>query len=295
LKFIVEGKANLYEFEDGSLKKYFFNVDETAVEQLVFKTYLTKGEIARNNQFRQQIFLSMRCDGTDIEDIEKLEYKEANLTKFFVNYNTCSKADFKNYNEKEKQDLINLNIRPRFVNSSLEISNPSAAYIDYDFGSKTNFGLGIELEIILPFNKNKWAVAIEPTYHSFQAEKNSYIPNTTVYYVGKVDYKSIEIPISLRHYFFLNKNSKIFANVSYVIDFTTKATFEVKPSIENSPSLFVYDLDTVGNVGLGLGYKFQDKYSLEFRYHTERNVLNNEVGWNSGYNTFALILGYTLL
>ncbi len=295
LKLMVSGKANLYEYEDGNLRRYFFSVDNNPIEQLVFKLFVSSdGMLGRNNQFKQQIFLAMRCSSIDKKIVEGLEYTKQSLNSFFVDYNTCNNVAVVNYNEKKKRDLINLSIRPRVTNASLEINNAFASAYDMNYGSKTNIDFGVELEFILPFNKNKWALAVEPTYRTFNAEARRPRPNNlSGEFVGKVDYNSIEVPISVRHYFFLNKNSKIFANFSYILDFSMKANFEILSATNQVASFGVIDLETGSNFGLGVGYKFRDKYSIEFRHHTKRQVMNNS-SWDSSYNANSIIFGYTI-
>ena len=72
-----------------------------------------------------------------------------------------------------------------------------------------NGRFGVETEFILAFNKNKWGVTIEPTYQYYKSEKK---PSDVE---AKLNYTSVEIPIGIRHYFYLSEKSKIFINASY--------------------------------------------------------------------------------
>jgi len=115
--------------------------------------------------------------------------------------------------------------------------------------------------------------------------------------MSNIDYKSIELPVSIRHYFFLNNASKLFANVSYIFDFANDSFIEFTDN--DGSQLDTYYFSTVKisprrNFGLGFGYKFKDRYSLEMKYHTNRNILNNYSYWNPNYKTISLIFGYTL-
>jgi len=141
------------------------------------------------------------------------------------------------------------------------------------------FRVGIEAEFILPFNKNKWAFIVEPTYQYYKSE------NTKNHV--KADYKSIEFPLGIRHYFFLNKNSKIFINGSLIYAFSSNSSidFEYRKNLEVKPS---------PNLAFGLGYKHNDKYSLEIRSQTSRQILDNYITWSSGYKTVSIIFGYSI-
>ncbi|MFD0779275.1 hypothetical protein ACFQZF_13175 [Flavobacterium myungsuense] len=111
-------------------------------------------------------------------------------------------SDVKNYDRKVKKDLFNLTIRAHVNNSSLSIEK-SISERNVDFGNRLGIGLGIEAEFILPYNKNKWAVVIEPIYRSFNSEKTSDVSFVSG---GKlksiINYSSIEVPLSVRHYLF---------------------------------------------------------------------------------------------
>lgn len=283
LKVLVEGKSNLYRYEDGNLVRYFFNKENTYIKQLVFKSYRTlDNKIAQNNQFRQQLWNALKCPNISMHDIERIDYKEKDLLNFFVGYNNCTNSEYINFKGKQKRDLFNLTIRLGLNSSSLAIDNITSSARDANFGNKLNFRLGVEAEFIMPVNKNKWSVVIEPTYQYFNSEKELSFQKAIV------DYKSIELPIGIRHYFFLNKNNncKIFINASYILDFASnsKITFTSGSELEITNST---------NLGFGVGYKHNDKYSLELRTQTSREVFNNFQYWFSNYNTLSIIIGYS--
>ncbi|HTO14446.1 MAG TPA: outer membrane beta-barrel protein [Edaphocola sp.] len=296
LKVLIEGKSSLYQYSDSDLTRYFYNIDNSKIEQLIFKNYLiTDDGLAKNNRFRQQLWNDLKCSSFKMSKIERLSYQKKELINFFIEHNKCNNQNYVNFQEKQKRDLFNLTIRPRINSSSLTITNNTSNFIsrDFAFDNKTGFGFGLEAEFILPFNKNKWAVAIEPTYQSFKHEKT--INSSDVYggiVTSKVNYSSIEIPISLRHYFFLNENSKIFINASYIFDSRLKYSAEF--TRKDNSNLYSLDIKSTLNLGFGIGYKQNDKYSLELRLQTNRNILANYVYWDSDYKNLSLILGYSL-
>lgn len=282
LKVLIEGKASLYSYEKGLLKRYFYNKDESEIEQLIFKKYLiSANQIGENSRYKQQLWNDLKCETFKISRVEKLNYQKNELVRFFIDYNACNNQDFTNFNENQNKGMFNLNIRPGLKSSSLSLQNSFSGSKNIDFDKKLGFRLGIEAEFILPFNNNKWAVVIEPTYQYYKTEKQFAL------YTGSVDYKSLEFPIGLRHYFFINDNSKIFINALYVFDFSLNSTIEFTTPLS-------LELNKGNNLAFGLGYKYNDKYSLEFRYESKRDLLNDYVNWTSNYNSISFILGYTL-
>lgn len=293
LKVQVEGEASLYVYEEVGLIRFFYSVDDSEVTQLVYKSYLSDKQIAYNYLFRQQIFRDLKCSEQTTINTEKLRYQKNDLQRVFIIYNECNDTDYIIFKQNHNKDLINLTIRPGLNVSSLSVYNPLLSSRDTDFDQEIAFRLGAELEIILPFHNNKWSAFLEPTYQYYKSEKTisasgvaGGILNVTA------DYESIELAIGLRHYLFLNQDSKIFLDAAYVFDIISDS----KITFDNSSGFTLNTLDgkTSGNLGLGIGYKLKDKYSLSFRYSTKRNILVNYGAWGSRYETITAIFGYRI-
>ncbi|PVW13920.1 tRNA modification GTPase [Marixanthomonas spongiae] len=287
LRVLVEGKATLYLYRDSNLTRYFYKIGTQNVEQLVYKRYKeTPTKMGVNNQYKQQLWNNLKCSDFSMNTLEKVDYNSSDLSRFFVKYNQCAQADYTDYTKNKNKLVFNFTVRPGVRSSSLIIAN-SARRASIDFGNATSFRFGLEGEFKLPFNKNKWAIIVEPTYQYYKPDE---VQNPQVTYPAlvKTDYKSIELPFGLRHYFFLNDKSKIFVNASYVIDFSLKSNidFEIYPDLEISRS--------TSNFAFGLGYNFNDRYSAEVRLATERNIMGSYVFWGSDYKSVSFILGYTL-
>ncbi len=294
LKVLVEGKANLYQYADNELKRYFYNKKNSNIEQLIFKSYkATENNFGKNNRFRQQLFVDLKCPNFKTSKFENVEYKKNSLVRFFTEYSKCHNNELINFESGQKRDLFNLTIRPRINSSSLTIQNSVSNSRNTDFENKIGFGFGLEAEFIFPFNKNKWAIAIETTYQNFKSEKTTIVDNVSGgVLIANVDYSSIEVPVSLRHYFFLNNNSKIFINASYIFDLSSNSSIEFTRN--DGSNLNSLDIKTRPNLGFGIGYKQNDKYSLEMRYQTGREVLSEYSFWSSEYKTLSIIFGYSL-
>jgi len=305
LKVLIEGKASLYLYREGNLRRFFYNKESSKIEQLVFKRFLVPNNsvqftapshnIKTNIQFKHQLWNDLKCSTLKMSDLENLNYEKKDLTNFFINYHKCNDSHFIDYEEKEKEKtkIINLNIRPRLRNSSLAIQNDATRFRDVDFGSKLGFGIGIELEFILPFNNNKWTIIAEPSYQNYKANKTTDVSNVSGgKLISEVMYDFIEASVGLRHYFFLNSDSKVFLNALYIMDFNLKSSLETTRA--DGSILDSYDFLTRNNMAFGLGYKLHDKYSLEMQYQTRRHVLGKYPFLDSDFNTLSIIFGYSL-
>lgn len=165
LKVLVEGQANLYEYNDGNLLRYFYSLKDSEIKQLIYKKYKTvDGDVSENNRYRQQLWSDLSCDGFDQQKLEYINYSKRDLVKQFTKFNDCVESDYINFNAKDKRDFFHLTIKPRFNISSLTFGNSLSDIDLIEFDDETGFGIGIDLEFVLPFNKNKWAITLEPAY-----------------------------------------------------------------------------------------------------------------------------------
>ena len=140
-----------------------------------------------------------------------------------------------------------------------------------------SFRCGLELELVLDHNHSKWALLFEPTYQSYRANA---IGASSI--GAEVNYKSIELPVGMRHYLFSNKISKLFTNASVVYDLPINATVG---RLKVTSSL---------NYALGIGYRLMETYGVELRYQTHRELLNSYNSYTSDYTSLAVIFAYTL-
>lgn len=281
LKVLLEGKANLFFFKQDNLNRFFYSSNTNSVEQLVFKKFkVNEHKVATNNMYRNQLWNDLKCITVTKNDIEKIKYNKADLLKIFLKYNQCQNTEVVQFENSQKRDLFNLNIRPGISSTSLNVSTIYSNQNNINFGSQTSFRFGIEAEFIMPFNKNKWSVFVEPTYNSFNSEIIRSIRNITA------EYSSIEVPIGIRHYFFLNEKSKFFVNAAYTFDAFTNSSIKVNSSI---------DLESIVGYGVsfGIGYKYRDGLSVELRYQT-KGVSNDVISFNSKYQSTSIIIGYSL-
>lgn len=282
LKKLVDGEADLYSFKDGNLLLFFYQLDSGKVEPLVSKSYRVGNSIAINEMYKQQLLNSIHCPTVSKADILKIEYEQRSLVKHFIAYNECKGAHIVDHtNSITKRKFFSLSIRPGFRSSSLTFypTNPVYGKREIKLDDQLSFQLGIETEFSLPFNKNKWSIVIEPTFQYFK--------QAAAYGKPEVDYKSLNLPVSIRHYFFLTGKSTLFLNAGFLLDFPFGSR------VEHSK---VYSWNVSSGTGwvVGAGYAYQKRYALELRYYPSRGLLARDA-WGSNYKGVAVILGYKLV
>lgn len=285
LKVLINGKASLYFYGEENLKRFFYRVTDS-ISQLVYKKFLAENKESKtNNTFLQQLWMDVKCGINSPDDLKRVNYNTTDLTKYFINYNACSGEKFIEY-EKKKHDVFHLKITPGINYSSISViefyTTGSQPKMNVEFENKLDLRVGLEAEYVLPNNKNKWSLLIEPNYQKY---------NSTIDVNGKAlstKYNSFEIPVGIRYYMFLSPDSRLFLNAMIVaISYSGTSNIGVSPYFEFdgiTPKL---------GTSLGLGYSFM-RLSGEFRYYRNPDLLNEPLYFTAPHERLTFILGFRL-
>lgn len=290
LKEIASGDVRLYKYAEPTIIRFYYQVNDGPIEPLIYKPYIFEfNSIAHNNEYKTQLEKILVCPSLSSQRIHKTEYKENSLAELFAAYYECANPDGAKKISTQGKLNFNLHIRPRVNSASLNFENT----ITYEAENQMGFGFGIEAEFVLPFQKNKWAIIIEPTYQYYKSETTTTNILTGVQpQIVSVDYKSVELPLGIRHYMFLNPRSKVFVNVQAVLDLSLDSSARIGTA--SYPTRYVLELKSNPNVALGIGYRYDDKYGIEARFFTNRDITKQYPDWLSQYKNVSLIFSYNI-
>ena len=297
LKALIEGKASLYSYESRGLSRFFLKTDTSKLEQLVNKRYLLGADnVFINDQFKQQLLASLTCENVTFNDVRYISYNKKEIGQLVASYNECVHSGYVNYSTQQKRDLFNVSLRPGINLSALGLHNAYSQW-DTSFDKEVGFRLGIETELFLPFSNNHWSFIAEPTYRYFEAEKHA----VTYFASGqtrmaRIKYTSIELPVGFRGRVSIGNKSQVFANALLVFDFNSNSSIELIKFYQSTSTSESQTLEIKSrmNAGLGIGYTYANRYSMEMRYQTKRDILRDYQIWSSDYKSVSVILGYTL-
>lgn len=252
LKVIVEGNSSLYHYAKNDIERFFFNSQKNdSIRQLIYKPYrVTSSAIKYNNAFQGQLTYEVACAGQQVSS--NLEYSSNSLRKYFNDANACRGESVEKHDVKKKPMEFHLSITPGLDNTAFATETPNTVT---EYGGEKSARIGVEAEFVLPFNSSKWAILLEPTYQTY---------NTSDPFA--VDIKSLELPVGLRHYFFLSDKSRIFLNAAAVFDFPFEST--VKHNKTNDPT--VDGKKMAVSVAAGGGFKYS-RFGIEARYYAPRS------------------------
>ncbi len=303
LKVLIDGEASLYSYNDELINKFFYATKTIPIEQLVYIKYLKSDRnegaerISENNQYKQQLLVNVTSLNISEKDIHNLSYKKASLTDYFEKYNNVKSVSASKEETKAARSQFSIKITSGVSVVSTLAEGFYNSNLNVTLDNKIVFKLGAEAEYVLPYNKNKWSVFINPTYQKYQDEKDytissGFIANPEKLYNIKINYNSIQLPIGVRHYMFLNEISKIFISVFYSIDVAGKTNIEYKNKTGTNSSSSL-ESRSPNNLGLGLGYNFKNKFTAELRLNARKELMNY-LYYSAKYTSLDFIISYRI-
>lgn len=295
LKVLVEGKSNLYYFENEDYERFFYSVNGK-IEQLVYKQYFNSdGNILSNNSFKQQLFVNFKCNN-DQKSILELKYHNNDLIDYFIKTNNCISGITETKAISEKRKFVTnfkVNLLVNNINSTYVIPSGSISG-DYKSDKRNTVTFGFEAEVVLPYHNKNWSFIFDPSYiqnkESIKIYKPQFInPDFTLFNDSFI----IRFPLGIRRYFRLNENNSLFTNASFSINANKTFVYTYNP-FNNSTIIVVDDSFSSTNFTLGVGYQYK-KYTAELKFNTKTSYYSYKIsGQEFSLNQISLKLGYKL-
>ncbi|MXN92640.1 hypothetical protein GR160_15535 [Flavobacterium sp. Sd200] len=312
LKVLVEGKISLLKNNDDV---YLLETEGILVPLLHYKYISRSTNIAEeNNSYRLELFNRLKCEGIEPESIRKVSYTQKSLTKLVNNYNACAEGTSKDFTENKTKAELNFKIIAGMNFYTPEVDailfadrTETQPEIDDAVSkkgqSKSNFAVGFEAEVKLPFNHKKWALFIAPTYNKQEAfsvnASKSFGGYPSQYYLnwgykGIIDvseYSYIEVPIGIRRYFYLGKNSLLNLNLAYGVSLGVGDNANAEYIRNENTRNVRYDDNVTGFslLRLGAGYTYK-RYNLGVNYYVVKFL-----GASKANGSVSVMLGYKIL
>ena len=290
LRVISEGKAKLYSYESTRLKRFFYSLNDTSITQLIYLEALNGTTLVKNTSYQQQLWGNLRAPMATMNSIKEIGYNEKDLTAYIEEYNGDSGTSTSPLVQTKRRAYFNLKFAPGLNISSVSLStvlDGSNKVFQSTFDSKPTFRLGLESELILPFNNYHWGILFEPTFQSYQSDVEGKYGTSTI------TYSSIEFPIGLRYYYPLNDNTRLFLNglIIPAASMNLNSKIEYHTFFANMTDVKTVDVASSGSAALGGGVEHK-RFSLETRYYTSRNLFSGQPSESANYSRFSVVLGY---
>ena len=300
LQQIIDGEAKLYSYQSNRLKRFFFKKGNEDIKPLVYKKYkINQSQVSENVEYKLKLSNELKCTGLDATDFRAISYDEKSLSRIVNKYNTCKNGNSVVYERiKNEKGYFNFALKVGLFSLGLDVKEEGSGlaqdFRSVDMGTQTSFRIAAEIEYLLPFNNNKWALFLEPGYQSFSATEDVIIDsqNQNLNQTLSVNYNYIDVPFGLRHYMYLNDKNKLFisAGLSFTLDMSNS-------SFDYEGNLGVPDskINSSANLVFGFGYNFNQKVSIEARVNTARNITRDEAFLNSDFSSSGIVFAYYFL
>ncbi len=279
LEALVSGLATLYKYVDKQRVFFFFEKTDTGLQQLIFKQYQkTPTALGTNEGYKQQLFEHVYCEQIPLTDITNMRYREKEVKAYFLKYNSCLSDEATDIQSGTHKTQLHLTAREGVSVADMHLIRPNYSI---DFLPQLSFRPGFEFALSPPVNKGKWELTAEPIFQYFTSE-------TRTINEGKANYYSLEVPLGIRYYMYLNNGARFFTNINYSIDFPFTSNVEIYSlfyRIRSRPK----GLPT----NVGIGFDVNQRLQFEFRAG-RRKILDNYFVYPPHYRTLSFIVGYRL-
>jgi len=285
LETLVESKASLYTYENKGVTTFFYKIDGQVpgYTQLIYKKYRhSETQNGENNSFRQQLTRDMLCTGKNANLYAKLAYGRKSLIEAFRDYNSCSGYE-SNIAEEAAVSASFFNL---YVFAGPSYTSCSFRGLEGNTADADNVGITAGTEFTLAFKYKPYSFFARLGYESFSGDtERTYKPSPSSVHTFtdrfEIKYQLLTFAVGPRYTFEIAKKDRIFIDASLCIgaplgsDLTFIHTVEGSPATEIDP-LYGIKLQTTASFNIGAGYIFNNKFSADIRYNTNRNFLNGK-------------------
>jgi hypothetical protein len=280
LKVLVEGKAVLYQYEEKNLIRFFYSLDGSDPKQLVHKRYQTPQGIAENKLYVNQLKTELNYSVLSEEDLGKVRYQANSLKDYFVKYNTHYNSTPTIFSKTKTQKPFHLYVRSGLIFSNFSVEKVSPNQVLYPFENPVGLHTGLQLEYLLPYRHQSWALLFEVNYQNLSSVGTEN-PETRV-----LDFRAIEFPLGVKYYFLNRKWGKLYANTAFVI---TK-------NLDSSIQVDNFNIELTKNhrfLNFGLGVSL-NRLQIEYRRDVPRNLDYFYPNWKAMINNNYIMVGFKL-
>ena len=288
LSLLVSGAADLYAYEQGELRRFYYRLGDDVPTPLVSRAYrVGASDIRRDDSFRGELRAKVNCDARDAR-LQQLPYERGALVRYFEEYNNCRGDTAATvYRREPRAGRLSVGLRLGAERGHVVFTDGGSFSAQRELPGEIVPRYGLEVEYRLPFAANRWAVFTGAYFHSIEAERQQRsLPRPYI-----VNYHALGVPLGVRRYVYLSGRTGVFVNAVLLLDFPTSG-FLSTPFRSNDRLLA-----PSWNAGFdfGGGLSIRDRYQLEVRYGLARGITDRHPDFPTDYTTLAVIATYRIV
>ncbi len=283
LRVEVEGPADLYSYLAPQVTKFFLAVGGRDPSQLIYTRYLREdGKVAEADTYRRQLAVHLACGAA--ADYARVRYQLPDLRARVVAFNDCAADGSVVYhNAVPGAKSFYLTILPGLYGTHFRWVSESEGTVIAETPRNLVARLGVDVEFILPFGGNKFAVLARPSYYQFTASGTVSDPTSSSTF--SVSYHALDLPFSVRYYSFLSERMRLFGTGSLG---TTVPFGEVELDQRE-----LFRMQGTISLAAEIGLRYGDRFLLALGYEKSGSTLF-DVGFSTRTSGYRLMVGYSL-
>lgn len=286
LEWLVDGAADLFYWEEGETRRFFYRLDDAPLTPLIKRRYLRGSQIVDQDQFRGTLRAAVNCRAADRE-LRSLRYTRRDLVAYFEQDNRCRGGASVTLRRRDNGERARLYLRAGgnvYFGHAL-FGNNFNGHDERPLLPTYGVMLGPEAEVFLPRANHRWS-ATGGVYLQRSSSGNEEIPPQR----SSLDLRSVNLPLGVRRYFYLGRDRALFLHAIGLLQFPWNSRVVATTQVRS------YGFDASWNFGAAAGAGVQwNRLVVEVRYTHDQDVLQKYVTNSTYYRSVGLVAGYRLL
>ncbi len=209
LKVLLEGKASLWIYENSGQYQYVMKLQGQEPELLLYKVYMDNKAMREVHTYRKQLYRGLFSEQLVQRDYYGVDYERNDFIRLFEKYNKLNGGASVAYQKEKRKANLALSVVGLATINEVEFYNSLDTY-RFDKEQVFTPGVGLQLEAMLPFNRNKWSLLFETSFSSY---KVSQVYQNRGVHQYELKSNSLNLNFGPRYYFFLKSgDDRIFIN-----------------------------------------------------------------------------------
>ena len=312
-RVVIDGQATFLTTKVNDELLYVIQIEDQAPQVLMYKKYiLNDGKIRERKGFQKQLFDANPCEQPlDTKLFLDVKYRLNEISNIVTGFNDCLGSASENYNKKRTKGQFNLLVKANVVFNNFQkagfgygegLSSDGSNFAEFPISNQTTFGIGLELEYMLPFNNKRWSIFTNPMYQYLQKDSATrtdglfYAFSTSNVCTYTVDLSYIELPIGVRYFFVQSNNINAFVNVA----FGTNIVLSDASNLEFVDADIVVEERIISSssnsfITIGGGVRINSKFDVYVNYYASKSIASgNSLQQNDLGGSINMGLGYKL-
>ncbi len=287
LEWLVDGEADLLYWQDDDLRRFFFRVGPEPIQPLISRRYRQGQLIFEQTTYRGQLRSEVNCDINDRE-LRVLAYSRKNLTAYFRGYNACRGVDFVVASRQPEGRRVSVNLRAggSYSGGRMLLSNGIGGHVTKTIEYTPAPRLGLEVEMMLPFLNNRWAVIGEMYYRRLTTNSSMESREKVAIHL-----RSVNFPVGVRRYLHLGGGKAIFVSAGGMLQFPTRSFI----TSYNGSGARSFNASWNFGVQAAAGLQFNDRLKVEAQFHHDQDVLQDYIYYSTYLRGISLLASYRVL